>query len=58
MLFYTAISVFFILLGLLISSLLISFFSTILPFKRNLLTYLDSLLVLSLETAVIGQVPP
>ena len=50
-------AVFSLVLGSVVTFTLTSFFSTILPVKRNLLTYLDQALVFSLQIGIMSQVP-
>ena len=49
-------AVFSLVLGSVVTFTLTSFFSTILPVKRNLLTYLDQALVFSLQIGIMSQV--
>ena len=49
-------SVFSLVLSSVVTFTLTSFFSTILPVKRNLLTYLDGALVFSLHIGIMSQV--
>ena len=51
-----SLAVFSLVLSSVVTFTLTSFFATILPVKRNLLTYLDCALVFSLHIGIISQV--